>query len=120
MTSGERRLLVTAKYHGLFFFSKKEPTEKKKPAEADQSMLCKFVVDGTGKRIGESVSMTDDVLIIKAGARFLGVPLKHVETKEKTLVVRGLIDFSKAYALGEEWRKESYREMDNHEKPEQR
>jgi|GEM_PF-2279417 len=121
MISGERRLLVTAKYHGVFFFSKKkEPTEKKKTVEADQSMLCKFVVDGTGKRIGESVSMTEDVLIIKAGARFLGVPLKHVEQAEKTLVVKGLIDFSKAYALGEEWRKESYREMGAHEKPERR
>jgi hypothetical protein len=121
MTSSERWLLVSAKYHGVFFFSKKkEPMEKKKAVEADQSMLCKFVVDGTGKQIGESVSMTEDVLIIKAGARFLGVPLKHVEPGEKTLVVKGLIDFSKAYALGEEWRKESYREMDAHEKAEHR
>ena len=121
MLSKGRRLLVTEKYHGIYFFSrKKEPTEKKKPVDADQSMMCKFVVDGTGKRIGESVSMTEDVLIIKAGARFLGVPLKHVEAREKTLVVKGLIDFSKAYALGEEWRKESYREMDAHEKPERR
>ncbi len=118
MISGKRRLLVTAKYQGLYFFSKKKDSLEKKPVDADQSMLCKFVVDGTGKRIGESVSMTEDVLIIKAGARFLGVPLKHVEQGEKTLVVRGLIDFSKAYELGEEWRKESFREMDAHEKPE--
>jgi hypothetical protein len=121
MISKGRRLLVTAKYHGVYFFSKKkESTGKKKPVDADQSMMCKFVVDGTGKRIGESVSMTEDVLIIKAGARFLGVPLKHVEAGEKALVVRGLIDFSKAYALGEEWRKESYHEMDAHEKPDRR
>ena len=121
MTSEGRRLLVTAKYHGMYFFSKKkEPAEKKKPVHVDQSMLCKFVVDGTGKRIGESVSMTEDVLIIKSGARFLGVPLKHVQNGEKTLVVKGLIDFSKAYALGEEWRKESYHEMDAYEKPERR
>ena len=121
MLSERRGLLVTAKYHGVYFFSKKkEPTEKKKVLAVDQSMLCKFVVDGTGKRIGESVSMTDDVLIVKAGARFLGVPLKHVETGEKNLIVKGLIDFSKAYALGEEWRKESFREMSAHEKPERR
>jgi len=120
MLSERRGLLVTAKYQGLYFFSKKEPTEKKKVLAVDQSMLCKFVVDGTGKRIGESVSMTDDVLIVKAGARFLGVPLKHVETGEKNLIVKGLIDFSKAYALGEQWRKESYHEMGAHEKPERR
>lgn len=119
MISKGRGLLVTAKYHGLYFFSKKkDPAERKKMLAVDQSMLCKFVVDGTGKRIGESVSMTQDVLIVKAGARFLGVPLKHVETGEKNLVVKGLIDFSKAYALGEAWRKESYREMGAHEKPE--
>lgn len=119
MISEGRRLLVTAKYHGVYFFSKKkESPEKKKPVDADQSLMCKFVVDGTGKRIGESVSMTKDILIIKAGSRFLGVPLKHVEAGEKALVVKGLIDFSKAYALGEEWRKESYHEMDAHEKPE--
>jgi hypothetical protein len=121
MISEGHRLLVTTKYHGVYFFSKKkENLEKKKAVDTDQSMMCKFVVDGTGKRIGESVSMTEDMLIIKAGARFLGVPLKHVEAGEKTLVVKGLIDFSKAYALGEEWRKESYREMDEHEKPERR
>jgi len=119
MISEGRRLLVTAKYHGVYFFTrKKEPAEKKKLVDADPSLLCKFVVDGTGKRIGESVCVTDDVLIIKAGAQFLGVPLKHIEAGEKTLVVKGLIDFSKAYEMGEKWRKESYREMNNHERPE--
>jgi hypothetical protein len=119
MISEGRRLLVTAKYHGVYFFTrKKEPAGKKKLVDADPSLLCKFVVDGTGKRIGESVSVDKDVLIIKAGTLFLGVPLKHVEAGEKTLVVKGLIDFSKAYEMGEKWRKESYREMNNHERPE--
>jgi len=43
--------------------------------------------------------------------------LKHVESVEKTLVVKGLIDFTKAYELGEKWRKESYREMNQHDLP---
>jgi hypothetical protein len=121
MVSEERRLLVTAKYHGgvYFFTRKKEPAEKKKLVDADP-FLCKFVIDGTGKRIGESVSVDEDVLIIKAGMLFLGVPLKHVEAGEKTLVVKGLIDFSKAYEMGEKWRKESCREMNNHERPERK
>jgi hypothetical protein len=78
------------------------------------------VVDGSGKKLGESVSVDHDVLIIKSGTFFLGVPLKHVETGEKTLVVRGLVDFTKAYELGEKWRKESYRELNQHDPPEEK
>jgi Family of unknown function (DUF5749) len=105
---------------GIFFFQKKkESIESKKATEnTDPSMLCKFVLDGFGKKIGESVSVDHDVLIIKSGSQFLGVPLKHVEPAEKTLVVKGLFDFTKAYELGEKWRKDSYREMKQHDRPE--
>jgi len=104
---------------GIFLFNrKKETTEQKKTIEnIDNSMMCKFVIDGVGKKLGESVSIDDDILIIKSGSRFLGVPLKHVDPVEKTLVVKGLIDFTKAYELGEKWRKESYREMNQHDPP---
>jgi hypothetical protein len=107
---------------GIFFFSKKkETTETKKNIEnPDSSMICKFVIDGTGKKIGESVSIDHDVLIIKSGSQFLGIPLKHVEPGEKTLMVKGLVDFTKAYELGEKWRKESYREMNQHDFPEEK
>jgi hypothetical protein len=117
------RLLFTLEYvSGLFFFGrKKEPVDEKKDLEmVDPSLICKFVVDGSGKKLGESVSVDHDVLIIKSGTFFLGVPLKHVETGEKTLVVRGLVDFTKAYELGEKWRKESYRELNQHDPPEEK
>jgi hypothetical protein len=106
----------------IFFFNKKkDETETQKTTEtSDPSMLCKFVVDKSGKKIGESVSITHDVLIIKSGALFLGVPLKHVESSEKTLLVKGIFDFTKAYELGEKWRKESYREMKRHESLEEK
>jgi Family of unknown function (DUF5749) len=115
-------LLMPEYIGGLFFFSKKkETTEMKKNIEnADSSMICKFVLDGTGKKIGESVSIDNDVLIIKSGFQFLGVPLKHVEQGEKILVVKGLFDFTKAYELGEKWRNESYREMNQHDFPEEK
>jgi hypothetical protein len=107
---------------GVFLFNKKkETTEQKTITEnAASSMICKFVCDGTGKKLGESVSIDQDVLIIKSATRFLGVPLKHVEPLEKTLLVKGLIDFTKAYELGEKWRKESYREMNQHDPPEKK
>jgi Family of unknown function (DUF5749) len=115
--------LLMSKYIGsIFFFSKKKetPEMKKNIENADPSMICKFVLDGAGKKIGESVSIDHDVLIIKSGSLFLGVPLKHVEPVEKTLVVKGLFDFTKAYELGEKWRKESYREMTQHDYPEEK
>lgn len=103
----------------FFFRMKEDASDQKNPAEnADASLLCKFVLDGFGKKIGESVSVDHDVLIIKSGSQFLGVPLKHVETADKTLVVKGLIDFTKAYELGEKWRKDSYRELKQHDHPE--
>jgi hypothetical protein len=106
-------MLTVGHVGSVFFFNKKkDDAELKKTNEnTDPSILCKFVVDGSGKKIGESVSIDHDVLIIKSGSQFLGVPLKHVESAEKTLVVKGLLDFTKAYELGEKWRKDSYREL---------
>jgi hypothetical protein len=123
MTSKIIILLFVSEYiGGIFFFNKKkEITQTKKNIEnPDPSMICKFVIDGTGKKIGESVSFDHDVLIVKSGFQFLGIPLKHVEPGEKTLMVKGLIDFTKAYELGEKWRKESYREMTQHDYPEEK
>ena len=70
-------------------------------------LLCRFVVDGTGKRIGESIGIDNDILILKSGSRFLGIPLKHIEEQETILLVKGLVDLKKAYELGEQWRNES-------------
>jgi hypothetical protein len=114
---------MTSAYIGnIFFFNKKKDdiVTQKSIENVDPSMICKFVVDGSGKKIGESVSIDHDVLIIKAGTLFLGVPLKHVESGEKTLMVKGIFDFTKAYELGEKWRKESYREMKKHAPPEEK
>jgi hypothetical protein len=104
---------------GVFSFTKKKETMEEKTTidTMASSMICKFVLDGSGKKLGESVTIDHDVLIIKSSSRFLGVPLKHVEPREKTLLVKGLIDFTKAYELGEKWRKESYREMNQHALP---
>jgi len=117
------RMMFFVVYSGfVFLFNKKKESidSVKTPEITDPSMICKFVLDSTGKKIGESVSVNQDVLIIKSGSLFLGVPLKHVESGEKTLVVKGIFDFTKAYELGEKWRKESYREMNQHDPPEEK
>jgi hypothetical protein len=122
MVSKVSVMLLWAQYVGghMYFFNKKNDGHdgKKSVENVDTSLLCKFVTDGTGKKLGESVSVDHDVLIVKSGSLFLGVPLKHIEAAEKTLMVKGLVDFTKAYELGEKWRKESFREMKPNESPE--
>jgi len=119
MTSQFVLLLVFESIGGIFFFKRKREMEIEDGIDEDQdNFLCKFVTDGSGRKIGESVSIDDDVLIIKSKGRFLGVPLKHIEDKGKTLLVKGLVDLDKAYEMGEQWRSTSFDtedETDNEE-----
>ena len=112
-------LLVTFEsIGGIFFFTRKK--SKKIEEEADQeynNLLCRFVTDGTGRKIGESVSLYEDIIIIKSDDNFLGVPLKHIEEDGKTILVKGLVDFDKAYKMGEKWRKKSFREINQKDNP---
>jgi hypothetical protein len=73
--------------------------------------LCLFVIDGSGKRIGESIGIDGDILIIKSNSRFLGVPMKHIEEKDDLLIVKGLVDLKKAYELGEQWQNNSFHKV---------
>jgi hypothetical protein len=113
-------LLVTFEsLGGIFFFNRKK--SKKIENESDRehnNLLCRFVTDGTGRKIGESVSLYEDIIIIKSGHKFLGVPLKHIEEAGKTILVKGLVDFDKAYELGEKWRKESLCEINQKDESE--
>ena len=79
----------------------------------ENKLLCRFVLDGTGRKIGESVAIAEDIMIIKTGSKYLGVPMKHIEEEEKTLLVKGLVDNSKAEEMGEQWRMDSLSVMKN-------
>ena len=110
-------LLVTFEsLGGIFFFTRKKSKKiEDDPDQEHNNLLCRFVTDGAGRKIGESVSLDEDILIIKSGDKFLGVPLKHIEEEGKTILVKGLVDFDKAYEMGEKWRKESFREINQKE-----
>ncbi len=101
-------------YFGKGFFSlKKEDKEKQQNQESEEkNMLCRFVVDSSGKKIGETVAVDNDIVIIKANSQFMGVPLRHIQENGKTMLVKGLFDYAKAYELGETWRKNSARNID--------
>jgi hypothetical protein len=108
-------IILTETIGVVFFFSRRK---RKKSEEFEEKeslkniLICRFVLDGVGKKVGESVAIDNDILIIKSGSKYLGVPLKHIEIEEKTLLVKGLIDQEKAEEMGEKWRMESFREID--------
>jgi len=68
-------------------------------------LVCKFVFDGLGHPIGESISVEHDLIIVKTEHSFLGIPLKHVESDGKKVIVKGLVDQQNAKKLGERWRR---------------
>lgn len=83
------------------------------PQDESTSYLCRFVYEDNGKKIGESITIHDkDILIIKSKDSFLGIPLKHIDQKDKILTVKGLLDLDKALEMGECWRKKSYQLME--------
>ena len=91
----------------VFFFSgiKRKKEDKNCENESIQNgLLCRFVLDGLGVKLGESIALNNDIIIIKNGKKYLGIPLKHVEEDGAKLIVKGLIDKKKALKMGEEWR----------------
>ena len=103
---------------GVFLFSRnKDKKEEKTKKEKDyrNDLLCRFVLDGAGKKIGESVAVDNDVLIVKSGSKYLGVPISHIEDEGKTLLVKGLVEQDKAEIMGEKWRHESFHDINSKE-----
>ena len=99
---------------GVFFFTRSRRRKKEEIEEQESykaGLLCRFVLDGIGRKVGESVAVDEDIMIIKSGMKYLGVPLKHIEEDGKTLLVKGLVDQGKAEAMGEKWRQESFKEI---------
>jgi len=114
-TAGVEQVMFSDALNMLLFFSRKKNSKRDELDEEENykdSLLCRFVLDGLGKKIGESVAVEDDILIIKSGKKYLGVPLKHIEEDNKIILVKGLVDRENAENMGEKWRQESFKEID--------
>lgn len=108
---------ITSNIEDLFFFLRRKNTKDDDVEEEsdENNLLCRFVLDGVGKKVGESIAIDGDIIIIKARDKYLGVPLKHIEEEEETLTVKGMVDQDKAEEMGEHWRKASFNEIDSPE-----
>lgn len=102
----------------LYIFNRRKNEELEKEEEYKNSLICRFVLDGVGRKVGESVAVDKDILIIKSKKTYLGVPLKHIEEDGKTLLVKGLIDRYNAEMMGETWRRESFKVLKHDESEE--
>ena len=90
----------------MFFIGFKSKKQRKNTSSSEfDSLVCKFVFDGLGHLIGESISVEDDLVIIKSDGSYLGIPLKHVESDGKKIIVKGLVDQHNAKRLGERWKR---------------
>jgi len=81
-------MTATDNIGGMFFFSSKKRKKNDEVLDEENDMsnlLCRFVLDGLGEKVGESVAIDGDIIVIKAGGKYLGVPLKTMGKKEKTL-----------------------------------
>jgi len=69
------------------------------------SLISKFVVDKKGNRIGETISMEKDLIIIKKEGKYLAIPLKHIEASKDQVRIRGIVEWDNAIKMGEQWKK---------------
>ncbi len=69
-----------------------------------RSLLSRFVVDKNGDRVGESISVHRDLLIIKREGDYYAVPLQHVDASGEELRVKGIVQWEKAAEMAEEWK----------------
>lgn len=110
--------LLLGVINNLFIFSRnkrKKDIELEKIESYKNDLLCRFVLDGAGRKIGESVAIDNDILIVKSGTKYLGVPLIHIEEAGKTLLVKGLVEQDKAELMGEKWKLESFKDISSKE-----
>jgi hypothetical protein len=112
-------LIIILLVKNMVFFFSKNRIKRKEEQEIEEayknSLLCRFVLDGIGKKIGESVAVDEDILIIKSGKKYLGVPLKHIKEDGKTLLVKGLVNQKNAESMGEKWQRESFKEINHND-----
>ena len=60
-------MIYTLALGNLFFFSKKNNKVDDDEEETKKNdLLCRFVVDGAGKQLGESIALDGDIIIIKS------------------------------------------------------
>jgi len=103
--------IISSMLFSVLLFQKSSKKDVSHTYEDDSDLLARFVINSQGEKIGESIAVHHDILIVKDKNNLLGIPLKHVSFEGKKLLAKGLIDTTKAKKLGDNWKKEAYKEI---------
>lgn len=82
--------------------------EKKKVEDTSEYLIPRFVINKNGERIGETIGMDGQKIILKKDGNFYSVPLSVLDERLGELIIEKDIDWGKAKILGERWRKKSF------------
>lgn len=77
--------------------------KKSEEHENDSSdYMCKFVLLD-GEKIGESIALYDECLLVKNGSDIFGVPMDHIIAVSEEIVV-GKFNKKEAIKIGKKWK----------------
>lgn len=88
---------------------------RKKKSWIDEPMdeyLSRFVLNTDGERIGETVGIDGERIIMKREEDFFSIPKDAIEEKYGDLLLSKPIDWEESKALGEQWREKSYNKIE--------
>ncbi|MBI2077680.1 MAG: hypothetical protein HYT80_04815 [Euryarchaeota archaeon] len=74
-----------------------------------EKMLLRFVEDEKGTRVGETVAVEADKMIVKAPGGFLAIPVAQLSESGPGLKLTGTFDEAAAKKEGEAWREKSHK-----------
>ncbi|MBU4189763.1 MAG: hypothetical protein KJ886_02025 [Candidatus Thermoplasmatota archaeon] len=82
--------------------------EKKKLEDMSEYLIPRFVINTGGERIGETIGMDGQRVILKKDSNFYSVPVSVLDERHGELIIEKDLDWEKAKILGERWRKKSF------------
>ncbi|MBU2565161.1 MAG: hypothetical protein KJ655_02770 [Candidatus Thermoplasmatota archaeon] len=82
--------------------------ENKKLEDISEYLIPRFVINKGGERIGETIGMDGQRVILKKDSNFYSVPLSVLDERHGELIIEKEPDWEKAKILGERWRKKSF------------
>lgn len=86
--------------------------KKKWIDEPIDEYLSRFVINKDGERIGETVGIEGERIIMKKDDDFFSIPINAIEEKYGDLLLSKGIDWEESKTLGEAWREKSYNKME--------
>lgn len=79
--------------------------------EALTDVLSRFVFDAAGEKVGETVAMDGDKVIIKHGATFSAVPRRSLSEGDEGFNLAADVDLDAARAAGADWKARQHKEI---------